>query len=144
MSISLASASTSITALRSIRTTPKRRKRSRQARVIGDFSHFGDAVRKDMEFLKKRISKGIGWANQTFRLPQVSKTLDEVLWLRNLEDPRAAELEPCDWPQPSYPGLVSFIFNLISVLFVQICILLIVAHVLLFISFHMLNCLFVY
>ncbi|KAL9419021.1 hypothetical protein AB3S75_036888 [Citrus x aurantiifolia] len=105
MSISLASASTSITALRSIRTTPKRSKRSQQARVIGDFSHFGDAVRKDMEFLKKRISKGIGWANQTFRLPQVSKTLDDVLWLRNLEDPRAAELEPCDWPQPSYPGL---------------------------------------
>ncbi|GAY49580.1 hypothetical protein CUMW_120180 [Citrus unshiu] len=106
MSISLASASTSITALRSIRTTPKRSKRSRQARVIGDFSHFGDAVRKDMEFLKKRIGKGIGWANQTFRLPQVSKTLDDVLWLRNLEDPRAAELEPCDWPQPSYPGLI--------------------------------------
>ncbi|XP_043814421.1 uncharacterized protein slr1919 isoform X3 [Manihot esculenta] len=73
--------------------------------VIGDFSHFGIAVRKDFEFMKKGIGKGVGWANETFRLPQVFKALDDVLWLRNLEDPQAPPLEPQSWPQPSYPGL---------------------------------------
>lgn len=77
-------------------------------RVIGDFSHFGEVVRKDMKFLKKGISRGIEWASETFRIPQVSKTLDDVLWLRNLENPQAAPPEPRVWPQPSYPGLVSF------------------------------------
>lgn len=76
-------------------------------RVIGNFSYFGEVVRKDLQFLKKGISRGIEWANEAFHISQVSKTLDDVLWLRNLEDPQAAPVEPCDWPQPSYPGLAS-------------------------------------
>ncbi|XP_021673562.1 uncharacterized protein LOC110659826 isoform X3 [Hevea brasiliensis] len=76
-----------------------------EVRVIGNFSHFGDAVRKDFEFLKEGIGRGIGWANETFRIPQVFKTLDDVFWLKNLEDPQAPPLEPQSWPQPSYPGL---------------------------------------
>ncbi|KAJ0046307.1 hypothetical protein Pint_06067 [Pistacia integerrima] len=108
MALAFASASTSLTALRSPRaakTTPKRSKVRKQVRVIGNFSHFGEVVRKDLQFLKKGISRGIEWANEAFHIPQVSKTLDDVLWLRNLEDSQAAPVEPRDWPQPSYPGL---------------------------------------
>ncbi|KAL5800247.1 hypothetical protein ACOSQ4_033131 [Xanthoceras sorbifolium] len=104
----MALASASVTALRTPRaakTTPKRSKRRQQVRVIGHFGHFGEVVRKDMEFLKKGMVRGMEWATEKFLLPQVSKTLDDVLWLRNLEDPEATPWQPRDWPQPSYPGL---------------------------------------
>ncbi|KAJ6772949.1 PROTEIN KINASE SUPERFAMILY PROTEIN [Salix koriyanagi] len=74
-------------------------------RVVGNFSHFGDTVRKDFEFIKKGINNGMDWANEAFRIPQVSKTLDDILWLRNLEDHNSPPIEPQSWPQPSYPGL---------------------------------------
>lgn len=87
-------------------TTKKILKRQ-GVRAVGNFSHFGDTVRKDFEFIKKRINKGIDWANEAFRIPQVSKTLDDILWLRNLEDHNSPPIEPQSWPQPSYPGLTS-------------------------------------
>ncbi|BBH09684.1 Protein kinase superfamily protein [Prunus dulcis] len=62
-------------------------KRARQGRALGDFGHLGQVVRKDVEFLKRGIGSGIQWANKAFRIPEVSKTLDDIVWLRNLEDP---------------------------------------------------------
>ncbi|KAJ6432842.1 hypothetical protein OIU84_019967 [Salix udensis] len=85
-------------------TTKKVLKRQ-GVRVVGNFSHFGDTVRKDFEFIKKGINNGMDWANEAFRIPQVSKTLDDILWLRNLEDHNSPPIEPQSWPQPSYPGL---------------------------------------
>ncbi|TXG49556.1 hypothetical protein EZV62_025431 [Acer yangbiense] len=106
--IALASSPLSVTELRTPRavktTPPKWSKRRKQVRVICNFGHFGEVVRKDMEFLKKGFGRGMEWASEKFHLPQVSKTLDDVLWLRNLEDPQATPLQPRDWPQPSYPG----------------------------------------
>ncbi|XP_048325890.2 uncharacterized protein LOC107413651 [Ziziphus jujuba] len=72
---------------------------------IGDFGHLAWVVRKDVEFLKKGIGKGIEWANDALRIPQVTKTLDDALWLRNLEDPHAPPEPPPSWPQPCYPDL---------------------------------------
>ncbi|WCJ19349.1 Protein kinase superfamily protein [Euphorbia peplus] len=79
--------------------------RRHEVRVLGNFSHFGDTVRKDFGFLKKGIAKGVDWANEALHLPKVFKTLDDVLWLKNLEDHHATPVEPQSWPQPSYPGL---------------------------------------
>lgn len=79
-------------------------KRARQGRALGDFGHLGQVVRKDVEFLKRGIGSGIQWANKAFRIPEVSKTLDDIVWLRNLEDPNAPPLPAPSWPQPSYPG----------------------------------------
>ena len=66
---------------------------------------FGEVVRKDVEFLKKRIGGGLQWANRAFRIPQLPDSLDRLLWLRIAEDPAADSLPPPSWPQPSYPGL---------------------------------------
>lgn len=83
-----------------------RLKQQQKVRALGDFSHFGDAVRKDVEFMKKGIKKGMAWANEAFRIPQVSKAVDEVVWLRNLEDSNfSPSEEPRPWPEPSYPEL---------------------------------------
>lgn len=84
----------------------KPRTRQQKVRSLGDFSHFGDAVRKDVEFMKKGIKKGMAWANEAFRLPQVTKAVDEVVWLRNLEDRNfSPSEEPRPWPEPFYPAL---------------------------------------
>ncbi|ONH91898.1 hypothetical protein PRUPE_8G142600 [Prunus persica] len=80
-------------------------KRARQGRPLGDFGHLGQVFRKDVEFLKRGIGSGIQWANKAFRIPEVSKTLDDIVWLRNLEDPNAPPLPAPSWPQPSYPEL---------------------------------------
>lgn len=69
------------------------------------FGHFFQVVRKDAEFLKTRISKGIGWANQNLPIPQISKTLDDAIWLRNLEDPQSSHFQLPSWPHPHYPEL---------------------------------------
>ncbi|XWS07937.1 hypothetical protein CRYUN_Cryun41cG0034100 [Craigia yunnanensis] len=74
--------------------------------VFGNFSHFGDAVRRDMEFLKKGVKRGAEWANETFRIPQVKKALNDIVWLRNFEDPHFSPPEQSPlWPQPYYPEL---------------------------------------
>ncbi|GKU91734.1 hypothetical protein SLEP1_g5561 [Rubroshorea leprosula] len=86
----------------------KPRQKQQKVRVLGDFSHFGDAVRKDVEFLKKGIRRGMEWANVAFRIPQVTKAVDDLVWLRNLEDPNfSMDSEPPSWPQPYYPELSS-------------------------------------
>ncbi|XVF83255.1 hypothetical protein PTKIN_Ptkin16aG0472000 [Pterospermum kingtungense] len=109
-----------LTALRDnrgvVKTTCRKKQRQRgkqqqqqqqQVKVaFGNFSHFGDVVRRDMEFLKKGVKRGAEWANQTFRIPQVKKTLDDVVWLRNFEDPQfSPPAESPMWPQPYYPEL---------------------------------------
>lgn len=71
--------------------------------------HLAEVVRKDVEFLKKGVSRGVEWANEALHIPRVSKTLDDLLWLRNLEEPHAPPLEPRSWPQPCYPGFASLL-----------------------------------
>ncbi|XP_030451070.1 uncharacterized protein LOC115673125 [Syzygium oleosum] len=76
-----------------------------RVRAFGDFSHFAGAIKKDASFLKKRIGRGIEWANEAFRIPLFAKTLDDVLWLRVLESPDAPPVEDRPWPRPCYPEL---------------------------------------
>ncbi|PPD84433.1 hypothetical protein GOBAR_DD18630 [Gossypium barbadense] len=60
----------------------------------------------DMDFLKKGVQRGVEWANETFRIPQAKKAVDDVVWLRNLEDPNfSPPAQPPLWPQPCYPAL---------------------------------------
>ncbi|KAG2723534.1 hypothetical protein I3760_02G173900 [Carya illinoinensis] len=101
--ISLSSSSTLVSvrcSTRASKTTSQRR-----GRVVGNLGHLAQVVRKDMEFLKKGISRGVEWMNETLHVQRVSKTLDDFLWLRYLEDPHAPPLHPRSWPQPSYPEL---------------------------------------
>lgn len=106
--MSISAPSLPITVLCSTRTAsnPTNGNRQIQARGVGNFGHFVQVVRKDVEFLKTRISKGLDWANEALHIPQVSKTLDDVIWLRNLEDPHAPPLRLPSWPHPYYPGLI--------------------------------------
>ncbi|CAN1338535.1 Uncharacterized protein sll0005 [Linum perenne] len=87
------------------RTPTHRGKPPREVKAVGNFSHFGEVVRKDFAFLKKGIGKGFDWASDVFKLPQVAKAVDDVVWMRNLEDPEAATMEKQTWPQPHYPEL---------------------------------------
>ncbi|KAJ1406418.1 UbiB domain, partial [Sesbania bispinosa] len=80
-------------------------KKQKQQRALGNFSHLAQVVRKDMQFLKRGIDNGVAWANETFRIPQVAKKIDDLVWLRNLEDPLATSFSAPSWPQPWYPGL---------------------------------------
>ncbi|XP_057979562.1 uncharacterized protein LOC131165632 isoform X2 [Malania oleifera] len=77
----------------------------KQARAVGDFSHLAQVLCKDAGFIRKRFSGGVRWSNEAFRFPQLFKTLDHLLWLRNLEDPNAPPFSPPAWPQPFYPEL---------------------------------------
>ncbi|XP_022746301.1 uncharacterized protein LOC111296321 isoform X3 [Durio zibethinus] len=111
-----------VTALRDnrrvVKTTTYRRKQRQRGKlqqpqqqrqvqmVFGNFSHFGDVVQRDMEFLKKGVKRGAEWANETFRIPQVKKALDDFVWLRNFEDPHfSPPAQSPLWPQPYYPEL---------------------------------------
>jgi len=80
------------------------KKKQQQKRALGDFSLFAQVVRKDVEFLKRGIDNGVAWAKETFRIPEVAKKIDDVVWLRNLEDPTSPPLPSPSWPQPCYPG----------------------------------------
>ena len=51
------------------------------------FGHFVQVVKKDVDFLKKNIGAGINWTSEALGLPEISKKVDEFVWLRNLEDP---------------------------------------------------------
>lgn len=76
-----------------------------QIRVAkGNFGHFGQVVSKDVEFLKSKVSKGLEWANEAFRVPKISKTIDDFIWMRPLEDPDAPPFQFPAWPVPCYPG----------------------------------------
>ncbi|OVA18099.1 Protein kinase domain [Macleaya cordata] len=76
-------------------------KGKKRRRIVCNFGHFGEVVRKDMEFLKK----GFSWASEALHLPKLSNTFEDLLWLRTFEDPHASPLSPQSWPQPFYPGL---------------------------------------
>ncbi|XP_010507623.1 PREDICTED: uncharacterized protein LOC104784272 [Camelina sativa] len=85
-------------------------RRLKQRRAIPPVSvglgHFTDVVRSDFDFLKNKIGIGLRWANEAFRVPEVTKSAEELFWLRHLEDHRAStNSEKQAWPQPSYSGL---------------------------------------
>lgn len=96
---------------RTAKTTTSKSKRERKGRALGDFRHLAQVVSKDVEFLKRGIGRGLEWVNKTLRIPEVVKTIDDVVWLRNLEDPNAPPLPDTCWPQPSYPGLLSISYT---------------------------------
>lgn len=72
--------------------------------VAVGLSRVADVVRSDVEFLKNKIGIGIKWANVAFRVPEVTKSAEEVFWLRHLEDSASPPLEQPSLPQPSYSG----------------------------------------
>ncbi|KAK6929208.1 TMEM115/Pdh1/Rbl19 [Dillenia turbinata] len=96
--ISICSSSSSI-------SQKRRRIRSRTVGISGNFSHFVYVVRKDAEFLKNNVKRGIEWANEALRLPQVARKIDDAIWLRDLEDPLCPPFQPKPFPQPWYPEL---------------------------------------
>ncbi|KAL6980378.1 hypothetical protein U1Q18_022021 [Sarracenia purpurea var. burkii] len=86
--------------------TMNRRAEQRQGRIVGNLGNLVQVVRKDVEFLKNRVSKGVDWAYTALRVPYLSKALDDVIWLRNIEeDPHSPPLPPLSWPRPFYPEL---------------------------------------
>lgn len=101
-SMAALSASPSSVPLSVLHSTRCSSSKSKPPRVAASF---GEVVGKDMEFLRNRFGRGVHWANRTLRIPQLSESLDRLLWLRIEEDPAAASLPPPSWPQPSYPGL---------------------------------------
>ncbi|CAM8917156.1 unnamed protein product [Rhodiola kirilowii] len=74
----------------------------KRGRVTG---HFRQVIKKDVDFLKGSVSKGIEWANGALRLPQVSRSISDLIWFRNVEDPSASGLEPPSFPEFYYPEL---------------------------------------
>ncbi|KAL5069538.1 hypothetical protein RYX36_020425 [Vicia faba] len=86
-------------------STKKKKKNHQKQRALGNFGQFGQVLRKDMDFLKRGFNNGVAWANDAFRIPQITKKIDHVVWLRNLEDPHASEFSNPSWPEPWYPGL---------------------------------------
>ena len=100
---SLPASKTFLCSARTSKTTPKRQRK--QVRAFGDFGHLAWVVGKDVEFLKTGIGKGLKWAHKAFRVPEVTKAVDDIVWLRHLEDPNASPQPSPSWPQPSYPGL---------------------------------------
>ncbi|GAB2286798.1 hypothetical protein Dimus_021193 [Dionaea muscipula] len=85
---------------------PKEKKRKwKGERAIGNFEHLFGVVKKDVEFLKNGISRGLSWTNDALQVPKMVKTVDDLIWLRNLEDPNSPPFQSPSWPQPSYAGL---------------------------------------
>jgi len=84
-------------------------RRLKQRRAIPPVSvglgHFADVVRNDVDFLKNKIGIGLRWANEAFRVPEVTKSAEELFWLRHLEDHTSQNLKSQSWPQPSYSGV---------------------------------------
>ncbi|QHN78958.1 uncharacterized protein DS421_19g665940 [Arachis hypogaea] len=85
----------------------KQKHHKKKPGAFGNFSHFANVVRKDVDFLKRGIDSGVTWASETFRIPQVAKKIDDIVWLRHLEDPLAPPYSSPSWPQPWYPGLTA-------------------------------------
>ncbi|KAK2404138.1 protein ACTIVITY OF BC1 COMPLEX KINASE 3, chloroplastic [Trifolium repens] len=86
-------------------SSKKKKKNHQKQRALGNFGHFGQVVRKDMDFLKRGFNNGVAWASDAFRIPQIAKKIDDLVWLRNLEDPVATSFSTPTWPEPWYPGL---------------------------------------
>nr|GEU67489.1 kinase superfamily protein isoform 1 [Tanacetum cinerariifolium] len=68
-----------------------------------NLGHFVQVVKKDVDFLKKNVTAGANWMSKVTRFPEISKKVDEFVWLRNFEDPNY-DNSP-SWPQPYYPEL---------------------------------------
>ncbi|XP_071710350.1 uncharacterized protein [Rutidosis leptorrhynchoides] len=85
---------------------PNNRSRNNFRAVAGNLGHFVQIVKNDVDIIKRNISRGISWTSDAIRFPEISKKVDEVVWLRNLEDPKYSDefQSPC-WPQPYYPEL---------------------------------------
>ncbi|KAG6416155.1 hypothetical protein SASPL_123579 [Salvia splendens] len=78
----------------------------KDVKFMGDGLSKGlEVVHKDVKVLGDGLSKGLEWANKAFRIPEVSKTVEDFVWLRNVEDPLAAALRFPSWPQPCYTEL---------------------------------------
>ncbi|CAI9091070.1 OLC1v1025990C1 [Oldenlandia corymbosa var. corymbosa] len=72
----------------------------------GAFGNILEVVKKDFDFVKKGFNKGVEWANKNLPIPKVTKTIDDVVWLRYLEN--TVDVSPpktAPWPQPYYPEL---------------------------------------
>lgn len=114
----MASVSSPVAILCSAETTPRIREdhRSRGSKHVnpnkelkpsksgGGLGNVVEVVQKDVAFLKAGFSKGLQWANEAFRIPEVSKSVEDLIWLRNVEDPQASLFRFPSWPQPYYPG----------------------------------------
>ncbi|KAK4436016.1 hypothetical protein Salat_0765300 [Sesamum alatum] len=81
------------------------KKNQKLSKSGGGLGNIVEVVQKDVEFLKTGFNKGLQWANKAFRIPEVSKKVEELVWLRNVEDPQAKFSGFPSWPQPSYPEL---------------------------------------
>ncbi|GJZ94775.1 hypothetical protein Tco_0666978 [Tanacetum coccineum] len=68
-----------------------------------NLGHFVQVVKKDVDFIKKNVTAGANWMSKVTRFPEISKKVDEFVWLRNFEDPNY-DNSP-SWPQPYYPGV---------------------------------------
>ncbi|KAL8090453.1 hypothetical protein AgCh_039782 [Apium graveolens] len=79
--------------------------RSQIRLVKSNFGHFRQVMSKDVEFIKSKVSRGLEWANEAFRVPEISKTIDDFVWMRPLEDASAPPFQFPSWPAPCYPGL---------------------------------------
>ncbi|PIN07456.1 putative unusual protein kinase [Handroanthus impetiginosus] len=114
----MASVSPVVPVICSARTTPRTRRNhlSRSSKNVGSrkqklskngggLGNVVEVVQKDVEFIKAGFSKGLQWANRAFRVPEVSKKVEDLIWLRNVEDPNASFFQFPTWPQPYYPEL---------------------------------------
>ncbi|KAK6144790.1 hypothetical protein DH2020_021610 [Rehmannia glutinosa] len=80
-------------------------KKQKLSKNGGGLGNIVEVVQKDVAFLKAGFSKGLRWANNAFRIPEVSKSVEYLIWLRNIEDPQASLFRFPSWPQPYYPEL---------------------------------------
>ncbi|KAG8390638.1 hypothetical protein BUALT_Bualt01G0104300 [Buddleja alternifolia] len=111
----MAGVSSLVPVLCSAQTTPRIRKnhlnksvdsnKQKLSKNGGAVGNIVEVVQKDVAFLKIGVSKGLQWANRAFRIPEVSKSVEDLIWLRNVEDPQASCYRFPTWPQPYYPEL---------------------------------------
>lgn len=71
--------------------------------VAGNLGHFVQVVKKDVDIIKKNVSAGANWMSKVTRFPEISKKVEEFIWLRNFEYPNYHNHEP-SWPNPYYQG----------------------------------------
>ncbi|MCD7450643.1 hypothetical protein HAX54_007829, partial [Datura stramonium] len=80
------------------------RQKQRQKLEKNSIGNVAEVLKKDVEFIKKGIGTGLQWSNKTFRIPKLTKSFDDFIWLRHVEDPRASSTvsDAPSWPQPHY------------------------------------------
>ncbi|KAK6144798.1 hypothetical protein DH2020_021618 [Rehmannia glutinosa] len=115
----MASVSSLVPVLSSARTTTPRTRKNDPNRISksvspnkkqklskngGGLGNIVEVVQKDVAFLKAGFSKGLRWANNAFRIPEVSKSVEDLI-SKSVEDPQASLFRFPSWPQPYYPEL---------------------------------------